>query len=148
MNPAIARALLLLSLGIACAPPASAQGETERKAIAAIHQLGGKVRRDNAQPGKPVVEVKLDFTETRDDGLVHLKAFPELQRLDLSHTYITNAGLAHVKGFARLESLQLALTNITDDGLVHLKGLKSLKELAVSAPPMLIPPLLTGEKLP
>jgi len=66
-----------------------------------------------------------------DDGLLHLKDFPNLQCLDLSGTQISDDGLVHLKGLTNLRSLDLAGTHITDAGLVHLKDLTKLEKLSL-----------------
>lgn len=44
-------------------------GEGEEKAVRAVETLGGKVVRDEKQPGKPVVEVILWNRPVTDDDL-------------------------------------------------------------------------------
>ena len=67
--------------------------DAEKKAIAAIKKLGGKVTFDEKKPGKPVISVNLRRTEVTDAGLVHLKGLKNLQTLFLNSTKITDAGL-------------------------------------------------------
>ena len=42
---------------------------------------------------------------------------PQLQRLDISHTQVTDAGLGHLKGLTQLDALWLNGTQVTDAGL-------------------------------
>jgi hypothetical protein len=72
--------VLLLLLASTDQVPAA---ETTAQAIKAIQALGGKVTRDANKPGQPVVGVDLEGSEAEDADLAHLKAFPQLQRLNL-----------------------------------------------------------------
>ena len=57
-----------------------------------------------------------------DDGLVHLKALPNLQSLDLMEMQITDAGLVHLKELTNLQSLDLTgCEKITDSGVAELQ---------------------------
>ncbi|HJZ60099.1 MAG TPA: hypothetical protein VKE74_34475 [Gemmataceae bacterium] len=63
--------------------------------------------------------------------LVHLKAFPKLQSLDLSFTPLTDAGMVHLKDLKTLRKLDLSNTVISDRGLGQIKGLIELRELNI-----------------
>ena len=130
----------------------------EREAVKAIDALGGIVwygfqytgdnspPDSNATPPGPywlrnlfgenlfdevaAVSFCANLTVT-DVGLVHLKALPELQVLNLGHCHVTDAGLEHLKGLTQLQRLALGLTDVTDAGLVHLKGLTQLRYLGL-----------------
>ena len=65
-------------------------------------------------------------------GLQHLKGLPQLQRLDLVGTTVSDAGLEHIEGLAQLQSLYLGDTKVSDAGLQHLKGLTQLKLLGLN----------------
>src|SRR5262245_32178541 len=113
-------ALLVL---LACLPVAADGPEEQQKLVAAIKELGGKVKFDEKRPGKPVVKVDLRDTKVTDDFLAQLKSLTELQFLSLDDTPVTDAGLMHVKGMKRLRWLTLSGTKVTDAGLPQLKGL-------------------------
>src|SRR5262245_62445988 len=100
----------------------------EAAAVKAIEQLGGKVKRDTKQPGKPVVAVDLRSTLTTDADLKVLKECKHLQVLDLGVTQVTDAGLKALKELRQLQKLDLTFTKVTDAGLKELKELRQLQE--------------------
>ena len=79
--------------------PKSAQEE----AVAAIKEMGGKVKVDK---NKAVVSVFLNDTKVTDAGLVHLKGLTKLEQLYLRGTKVTPAGV---------KKLQQALPNCRID---------------------------------
>lgn len=64
-----------------------------------------------------------------DSGLVVLRDFPRLQRLELGGPRFTDEGIVHLQELKRLEHLELRCTKITDAGLEQLKGLTRLRTL-------------------
>jgi len=78
-------------------------------------------------------KLDLDGTLVTDSGLSNIKDLSHLRSLDLSFTGVTDAGLAQLKNWPRLEALGLEGTNVTDAGLVNLRGLTELKWLALGA---------------
>ena len=74
------------------AGPAAA-GEAEERAITAILKLGGKIRYDEEQVGRPVIFVSLDRTKVSDTDLQSLAALKQVRWLMLNQTEITDAGL-------------------------------------------------------
>jgi uncharacterized protein YceK len=77
-----------------CGQPAARQPSgQEEKAVNAIEALGGKVKRDDKLPGRPVVEVDLGGTKVTDTGLKDLKELKNLKFLCLAGTKISSAGL-------------------------------------------------------
>src|SRR6516162_5949525 len=121
----------LVALGVLAGLPATARepNRDERKALAYVGKLEGKVEIDRDSPDKPVVGVDLVGCKVPDDALDRLRVFAKLQRLSLGQTTLSDAGLAPVKAFARLEKLELSGTSITDKGLAHLEGLPQLRTL-------------------
>ena len=105
------------------------RSDAEKKAIAAIKKLGGKVTLDEKKPGKPVISVDLNYTKVADAGLVHLQGLTKLQTLRLIASNVPDAGLVDLKDLTELQVLWLYKTKITDTGLVHLKGLTELQSL-------------------
>jgi internalin A len=101
----------------------------EESALKAVEKLGGKVFRDDSEPGKPITLVTLYGTQATDADLKELKDFLYLQKLILGRTRVTDAGLRELKDFQQLEHLYLAFTQVTDGGLKELKDLKNLREL-------------------
>jgi hypothetical protein len=104
---------------------------TEKPGIAAIEKLGGKVKRDEAKPGRPVVWVELDDTKVKDRDLIHLKEMRQLTLLSLNNTNVTDQGMIRIKELKQLRNLRLDSTKISDAGLVHLKDLKHLRGLSL-----------------
>ncbi len=72
----------------------------------------------------------LDLSENRNvtnDGLVKLKALPQLTGLNLSSCSITNTGLEHLRGLPRLEYLNLSYCrSLSDPALKTLEAMKNL----------------------
>jgi len=127
------RSLLLSAVlvAIAAMPARAAPAEVDQSKIAAaLGKLGGKVEVDEKAPGKPILAVRLTFSNKLTDAdLEMLKPLASLRVLDLGATKITDAGLAHLASLHGLEQLSLAGTRVTDAGLVHLEGMKGLKRL-------------------
>jgi internalin A len=94
----------------------------ESKAIAKIELLGGKVTRDEALPGRPVIEVDFHRSKRFNDRYVHLlKSFTSLRSLNLYGIAITDCGLKEIGKLPNLADLCLYRTQITDEGLKELK---------------------------
>ena len=106
--------------------------ESQADAVAAIEELGGKVKFGENNPDKPVVGVDLSRQPVTDAKLEHLKDLTNLQELNLAGTKVTDDGLVHLKGMTNLQTLELSYgPKVTDAGLVHLKGLTSLQTLSL-----------------
>src|SRR3954462_5750171 len=101
------------------------QGGTDRdRAVAEISRLGGRVQVDPARPGKPVIEVDVRLGKDApgvagDKQLEPLRNFPELRRLYLGGTRVTDGGLAHLRTLRDLRQLDLRSTSVTGAGLAH-----------------------------
>src|SRR5579859_4491475 len=92
-----------------------------------ITSLGGSVER-NAQ-GK-IVGVNLRGTWVSDVELIDIARLPNLERLDLSHTRITDEGMLHLKSATGIRELNLYYAEqITDQGMTAIKNWKMLKRL-------------------
>ena len=63
----------------------------------------------------------IDEPKITDEGLVHLRAFPRLQTLNLGGTKVTDAGLEYLKGLGSLETLNIRNTQVTDEGVKMLQ---------------------------
>ena len=112
----------------------------DSKAIQKIELLGGKITRDEALPGSPVVEIDLRDSSRFGDKYVHLlKSFKELHTLHLTkiqisddgqtHSLFTDEGMKGLRSLTNLTTLGLASTGITDAGLPEIKDLKKLTTL-------------------
>ena len=63
--------------------PSTAAPADEASSVAALEELGAKVKRDDNLPGTPVVSVNLRSTNITDDGLTELAGLKGLQTLNL-----------------------------------------------------------------
>jgi len=94
-----------------------------------ITRLGGKIQRN---PAGTVVAIDLGTTWVSDDEMLDLLAFPQLERLNLSHTRISDEGLLRLKPAAQIQELSLLYAEqITDLGLSAIKQWRRLKKLNV-----------------
>jgi Leucine-rich repeat (LRR) protein len=94
-----------------------------------MSRIGGKVEQD---PGGNIVAVNLSGSWVNDTEMLDLAALPKLERLDLSHTRITDEGLLHLRPAKQIRELNLLYAEqITDLGLNAIKGWTSLKRLNV-----------------
>ncbi len=94
-----------------------------------ISRLGGSV-----QPGKSAgtVAVKLSGTWVNDSELLDLVAMPGLERLDLSHTRISDEGLLLLRPAKQIRELNLLYAEqITDQGMNAIKEWRELRSLSV-----------------
>src|SRR5262249_42042827 len=104
----------------------------EAKAVAYIEKLGGTVIRDEKQPGRPVIGVRLNGPHVTDTALSRLEDLTTLESIDLGAASITDEGLARLKYNCRLRWLDLSDTPINGAGLIHLRGLTNLEYLNLS----------------
>ena len=69
----------------------------------------------------------LSFAPVTDLGLAHLP--PNVQKLLLRGTKVSDAGLEHLERLTHLEYLDLSETTVAGPGLRHLTGLANLQKL-------------------
>lgn len=118
-----------------------------------IEELGGTYKSNKAGQ---ITEVDLTLTSVTDDDLAKLAAFPELQKIVLSHArisdlgiaelrplkkvtylecyycdYLTDGAIAYIKQWTNLEYLNVHGTEVTSRVFEHLAGMKKLKRLHV-----------------
>ena len=92
-----------------------------------ILSLGGKIERDSSGQ---IVAANLRGSWVNDVEMMDLARLPRLERLDLSHTRITDEGLLLLKTAPRINDLNLYYAElITDQGMVAIKEWKHLKRL-------------------
>src|SRR6266849_6564513 len=92
-----------------------------------ILHLGGKVERG---PGDAIVAVNLRGSWINDAETIGLTRLPRLERLDLSHTRITDEGMLHLKAAPGISDLNLYYAElITDQGMTAIRDWKRLKRL-------------------
>lgn len=98
---------------------ATAHGEAivaEATAIEKLELLGGKIERDEAQPGQPVTAIGFGPNSRFGDKHFYLlKSFPQLQSLDLRFAHVGDAGLDQLRELAELKSLFLDPVEISFD---------------------------------
>jgi len=160
------RAMLVVPilLGMSCSTVDAAETSAAKSKVTLLEEkiraTGGRVRRNDYKPGKPIHEIAwmgpqvgdaemklltaLRLTDLENcfftkasitgDGLRHLAGATNLVMLKLSETKIDNDALQHLRGMVHLHELRLYTTNISDQGLEHLKSLKSLRLLQLGVP--------------
>ena len=90
-------------------------------------QAGRQVERDSA--GR-IVAVNLRGSWISDVEMIDLARMPDLERLDLSHTRISDEGMLNLKPAPKIRDLKLFYSEwITDQGLTAIKEWKHLKRL-------------------
>ncbi len=94
-----------------------------------VLSLGGQINRDASGS---VVAVNLRGSWVSDVDLLNLSGLPHLERLDLSHTRITDDGMLLLKTAPKISDLNLYYVElITDQGMAAIKDWKHLKRLNV-----------------
>jgi hypothetical protein len=83
----------------------------QTKALADIHQLGGKVNFDSGG-----YEVDFRGSQVENDDLAGLKHIANLKNVDLRGTRISDAGLVHLEGLKTLDRLYLTRSLATEAG--------------------------------
>lgn len=110
-----------------------------------IRRLGGKVEMDSSGN---VVAVNLSATWVNDTEILELAALPKLERLDLSHTRISDEGLLNLRPARQIRDLNLLYAEqITDLGLTAIKNWTNLKTLNVRGTRISDPTLAIISKL-
>lgn len=99
----------------------------------AVFALDTNVTRNKLKALKKIKQhiVKMNFLSSNldDDLIQELKAFKNLQKLDLQQTGITSAGLTVLEEFNHLESLNLYATRVDDSVIPVVAALPSLKNV-------------------
>jgi Leucine-rich repeat (LRR) protein len=79
-----------------------------------------------------ITDLNLRYAELiTDAGLVAVKGWKHLKRLNLRGTKITDTTLQHLSSVTSLEALDIGFVQVTDVGLDALTSLPNLKELAI-----------------
>jgi internalin A len=72
----------------------------------------------------------LGYTRVGNEGLIHLGALPQLERLSLNNNFnVSDVGLSHLSNLMTLQELSLNHTKLTDKGVSDLAKLKNLERL-------------------
>jgi Leucine-rich repeat (LRR) protein len=79
-----------------------------------------------------ITDLNLRYAELiTDAGLMTIKNWKHLKRLDLRGTKITDATLEYLSGVTSLQSLDIGFVQVTDNGLERLTPLEHLTELTL-----------------
>jgi len=114
----------------------------QKTALDAIRTYSGKHEVDDKLPGKPVIGVTVVYEVDDEElaGLVNaLTAFPQLTKLRLRSSHISDQGLARLRALPQLRTLSIdgvsadkaspKASPITDAGLARLQALGNLEHL-------------------
>ncbi|MCC6356121.1 MAG: hypothetical protein IT577_19710 [Verrucomicrobiae bacterium] len=116
-------------LGIIVLPLARGEPWLEANASLAGTNFGDAQLVRLAQIGPNLKRLDLAGTAITDAGLAGAAAFPNLESLHVPRTRVTDGGLKHIGALARLESLNLYGTAVTDAGLEAISSLPGLKRV-------------------
>ena len=109
------------------------QQQRRARAIDMIRRLGGRV---SVTLGKADgVTIDEDWAGG-DQALRNLRLLPDVTRVNLEDSPITDAGMVHLAGLTKLTHLYLGHSQVKGPGLVHLKGLKKLSHLSLRYMPI------------
>lgn len=78
-----------------------------------------------------IIELEIGFSDVTDEGLAVVSSMPNLEKLYLQKTGITDDALAHLEGLNHLRYLNVYGTQVSDTGLENLISLPSLESLFV-----------------
>jgi hypothetical protein len=102
-------------------------GWEQRQATAALRQMGASLYRESSLPQRPVTAVVVYRHAFDNTGMECLRALPNLVKVDVATTSVTDAGLDSLEVLHDLRELSLRQTRVTDAGVVHLKSLGELR---------------------
>jgi len=124
-----------------CPPKSEPMNEAsveEDRAVAALEQLGVLLARGVKGAVGADVSFRPHFAHKKipKEAWTHLKALPDVWRLDLAGTAADDADMIEVGQLKTLEVLSLANTPITGAGLSHLRGLSRLDNLMLRGTPI------------
>src|SRR5262249_32296883 len=103
----------------------------EARALAALTELGARLKWDVTPAGKELVGVDLTRTKVKDGDLKVLAAFKELRELTLTDTAVTGATCKELAGLAKLQTLRLNGAALSDDGMKGVAALTTLTKLTI-----------------
>lgn len=101
------------------------------KARTALENAGGLVLKIAQNVDDYEVTFPGSAEKLNDELLAHVKQIPNLKRLNIAGSKVTDAGLVNLAGLKNLTHLHLERTNISDEGLKHLTGLDKLEYLNI-----------------
>jgi hypothetical protein len=124
--------ILFCGLSAVSLASCGASASTEQaRAIAAIEKHGGRIRYEENDPSKPVVELILDRVDKTSDCLLQTKHCRTIQSVQISQTKLAEGDLAILKDLPHLTTLMLYDVPLSNEELKHIKPLKSLRVLTV-----------------
>lgn len=91
--------------------------------------LGGDQIKSLLDAKEQIVWLNLSRSTITDDGLQTVGQLPNLLKLRLDQTEVTDAGIAHLTNLKQLEYLNLYGTKVGDGIVEHIKQLPNLKKL-------------------
>ncbi len=80
---------------------------------------------------KQLIWLKMGFTDLSDEKMAKIVQFPNLTRLSLEHTPVTDKGIQQLRSTGKLQYLNVVGTGVTAKGLLELKDLKELRSIYV-----------------
>ncbi len=128
---------VFISLSFVLAPLVHAQEPSDdallddNQVVTRVDQLGGKIARDKALAGNPIVEIDLSGTPVTDDDLRLVRNLTQLQTLNLHRTQVSDVGMRHLESLSSLTTLTVGDTRITNEGLRALTHLHQLQFLGL-----------------
>ena len=126
------RITLLITLGLAA--PFAITAESADDAAERLLELGARLTKNDQGV---VVTIDLDSVWLADSDVSLLSAFPQLGRLSLSHTRITDLGAQRLRSLKSLQDLDLSFVQrFTDAGVASLRDMHGLRRLALRGTPV------------
>ena len=94
-----------------------------RRATAPVTSAGGSVAwvAGTSRWPENAASICLDGSSITDDGLAHLKQFPNAVVLHLDNTRVSDSGLPHLKSLRSLEYIDLRGSDVTSSGVRDLR---------------------------
>ena len=111
------------------------RASTLDRAVAAIEGVGGSLEYARDRPRSPssAYWVRLDNEWITDAKLARVRwaiaSLPNVRKLSLSCSQVTDSGLGAIQGLDRLRSLELGTMRVTDAGLRNLPLLPDLRDV-------------------
>lgn len=97
----------------------------ERAVLAELEKFGADVQFHDGR----VVQVSFSGARFRNEALDAARLLPQLERIVLIDTAVTDEGLRRLAGLKHLRELSVIDAPVTDEGLRHLRELTNLRRL-------------------
>jgi uncharacterized membrane protein len=115
--------------GLSIRPIAAGSNFLRAGCVATVKACGGEHVRLLLPFAQQIAILNLADGAIGDAEMADIARFPNLVRLRLDGTRVTDLGLAHMRALQHLEYLNLHGTRVGDAGLRHLAGLRNLRAL-------------------